>query len=138
MNTYYFDDQNFKNSTIYQNFIEENPKVGNLRVRAYAANSAIPIEGLKVVVSKELEGNNIIFFDGYTDSSGVIEKIPLPAPELNSSNMVKPSNTIYTITTTYIPDNINEIYQVRIYDGVCVIQDIIIVPQMKVGGFNGS
>ena len=135
MNTYYFYDNNFINTDIYKSFIEENPGIGNLKIRAYAANSAIPIKGLKIVVSKIVDNNNIIFFEGYTDSSGIIEKISLPAPKQNLDNMIKPNNIIYTITATYIPDSTIENFQARIYDGVCVIQDINIVPKMIVGGF---
>ena len=48
MNTYNVNDENFINSTLYQNFIRQNPEAGYLKIRAYAASSAIPIEGLKV------------------------------------------------------------------------------------------
>ena len=138
MNTYYFNDESFKNTETYQNFINENPKEGYLKIRAYAANSAIPIPNLQITIFKIIDDNKVKFYEGYTDSSGVIEKIVLPAPELNLNNMIKPSNTIYSIDATYIPDNITQRYTARMYEGVCVVQDINIVPIMKVGGFNGN
>ena len=135
MNTYYFNDENFVNTSLYRDFIEENPSQGYLKIRAYAANQAIPINGLKVVVSKNVEGNKVIFFEGYTNDSGVIERINLPAPELNSNNLDIPNKATYDINTTYIPDNINRQYKVNIYDGIYVVQNIYIVPNPNEGGF---
>lgn len=134
MNTYNVNDENFVNSTLYQNFIRQNPETGYLKIRAYAASSAIPIDGLKVVVSKVIDNNNVIFFEGYTDSSGIIEKISLPAPILDPNNMNKPGNIIYDLTTTYLPDNVSSKFLIRIYDGIYVIQNINVVPDMKLGG----
>ena len=134
MNTYNVNDENFVNSTLYQNFIRQNPETGYLKIRAYAASSAIPIDGLKVVVSKVIDNNNVIFFEGYTDSSGIIEKISLPAPILDSNNMNKPGNIVYDLTTTYLPDNVSSKFLIRIYDGIYVIQNINVVPDMKLGG----
>ncbi|MBQ9024622.1 MAG: hypothetical protein IJ105_05305 [Bacilli bacterium] len=136
MNTYYFNDEIFKNTNTYQNFINDNPKIGYLKIRASAANSALPIPNVKIIISKIIDNSNVIFYEGYTDSSGMIEKISLPAPTLDLNNMIKPSNTIYDITATY--DEKEEYFNARMYEGVCVIQDIIIVPSMKVGDFNGS
>lgn len=138
MNTYYFNDDNFKNTNLYINFINDNPKQGFLNIRASSASSAIPVEGLKVVVSKIVDNTNIIFFEGYTDSSGMIDMITLPAPNLNSDNMIKPQNILYDLYATYLPNNYSSKYNIRIYDGVCVLQNINITPQMKVSGINGS
>ena len=88
MNTYNFNDASFKNTSSYQNFISANPSEGYLKVRASAASQALPISGLKIVVSKIIDGNKVIFFEGTTDSSGVIEKITLPAPKLNTDNFL--------------------------------------------------
>ena len=136
MNTYNFNDENFMNSKSYKDFILENPEYGYLKIRAYAANSAIPISNLKIVISKIIGENNIIFYEGYTDSSGIIEKVALPAPKLNLDNMIKPSNTIYTITAS--DNNMSQTYTARMYENVCVIQDINIIPIMKVGMINGN
>lgn len=137
MNTYNINDVNFINSEAYQNFIKNNPGYGNLRIRAYAASQAIPISGLKIVVSTTIGNDNVIFFEGYTNESGIIEKIPLPAPRLQTSNLDAPNTTTYYITATYIPDNLNIFYKVNMYENVCVVQNINIVPDMtsQVGGF---
>ena len=138
MNTYYAIDDDFINTEIYQDFIRKNPAKGNLRIRAYAANQAIPISGVNIVISTLVNDNTrIIFFEGATNESGVIEKISLPAPRLNGDNLIAPEKTEYEIEATYNPDNVKAIYKVNIYEDVCVQQNINIVPELKVGGFNG-
>ena len=117
-----------KNGDEYLNYMGENPTVGYLKVRAYAANQAVPINNLKIVVSKKIGNNNVIFFEGYTDQSGTIEKITLPTKRLNLSNMDVPKSTTYEITATYQEDNDIKIYEVRIYENIYVIQNINIVP----------
>ena len=134
MNTYNINDENFQNSEVYKSFIKDNPVNGYLKIRAYSASGAIPVRGLKIVVSTEYNGDNIVFFDGFTDTSGVIEKIILPAPRLTSDNLDIPSKRIYDITATY-PDNLVDLkYQVNIYEDVFVIQNINIVPSVSSGG----
>ena len=139
MNTYNVSDINFVNSDLYQNYIKENPGEGYLKIRASAASGAIPISGLRVVVSKIIENSNVIFFDGVTDNSGVIERIVLPTPRLGDSDLVTPSGVVYNISTMYEPDDLMGNYQVEMYEGVFVVQNIGIVPKtFGMGGYNGS
>ena len=114
MNTYNVNDVNFVNSDLYQEYLKNNPAQGYLKIRAYAASGAIPIRNLRVAVSKIIDGNNVIFFEGVTDDSGVIERIVLPVPKLNESDLVTPNSITYDISTTYVPDNISGNYQVQI------------------------
>ena len=138
MNTYYITDEDFLNTDEFKEFMISNPERGNLRIRAYAANEAIPIKGVKVVVFTMINpSTRVIFFEGETDESGVIEKLSLPAPKLDDDNMLVPNKTEYEIDANYVPDNISTIYKVDIYEDVCVEQKINIVPELKVGGFNG-
>ena len=136
MNTYNINDENFKNSTIYQNFLKNNPSRGSLRVRAYAASQAIPIQGVKIVVSGIIDNNNVIFFEGETNESGVIEKILLPAPKLDLNNLDIPDKLTYEVLASY--ENIDLLYKVNMYEDICVIQNINIVPSLngnsKLGG----
>ena len=131
MNTYNINDENFKNTTSYQNFITANPGVGYLKIRASAASQALPISSLKIVVSKVIDNNNIIFYEGVTDTSGVIERINLPAPRLESDNLDAPKATTYIVKATYEPDNLNTTYQVNIYDNIYTIQTINVVPTLN-------
>jgi hypothetical protein len=131
METYYLKDDAFKNTDIYKRFADINSEHGMLKIRAYAASEAIPIKGLKVSVSTIFEDTNIICFEGYTDESGLIERIFLPAPALLIDNLESPNKTEYEITATYLPDNDVLRYSVNMYDGVCVIQNINIIPMMN-------
>ena len=130
MNTFNINDQNFTNSEIYKNYLQKNPSIGFLKIRAFAANQAIPISNLNVKVSKNIDNNNVIFFEGTTNSSGIIEKINLPTPKLDPNNLDKPNSTAYDITATYKNDNTNIIYKVNMYENVYVVQEININPRM--------
>lgn len=132
MNTFNINDQEFVNSEIYQNFLRANPSKGFLKIRAYAASQALPITNLKIVVSKMIDNNKVIFFEGNTNESGIIERITLPAPSLNQNNLDAPSSTIYDITATYNEGNLTNIYRVNIYENIYVIQTISVVPTMNV------
>ena len=129
MNTYNINDINFINSNLYKNFINKNQKVGFLKIRAYTASEAVPIIGLIVVVSKTIDNNKIIFYEGKTNESGVIEKITLPAPTLNLDDLNTPNGTTYDISATY--DGIESNYLVNIYEGVYVVQTINVIPKMN-------
>ena len=132
MKTYNFNDEGFKNTQVYQNFINSNPGIGYLKIRASAASQALPISNLKIVVSKTIGNNKIIFFEGTTNSSGVIERIELPAPKQNTDDLTPPSSITYDINATYEPDNLDDIYKVNIYENIYVIQRINVVPTLNV------
>lgn len=136
MNTYNVNDQNFINSDEYKNFIKENPGTGYLRIRASAAGGAIPISGLQIQITKNIDDDKVVFFEGATDASGLIEGIALPAPAINSDNMISPMSSVYNITATYEPDKAVQIYSVRIYDNLYVVQNISIVPDIQRGDLN--
>ena len=136
MNTYNYNDENFKNTETYKNFIVSNNVEGYLKIRAYAASGALPISDLKIVVSKNIDNSNVIFYEGKTNSSGIIEKIVLPAPKQNTNDLVIPSSITYDIKATYEKDNTTNSYQINIYDNIYVVQTINIVPTMSVMGDN--
>ena len=129
MNTYNINDDNFINSDIYKDFIKENPSRGNLRIRAYTASGALPVSGLKIVVSTVFKDSDIIFFEGETNESGLIEKISLPAPKLITDNLDVPNKTTYEILAIYEKEDLNKVYKVNMYEDVCVIQNINVAPK---------
>ena len=131
MNNVNINVQDFVNTKEYKNFISDNPSKGYLKIRAYAASEAIPISGLKVVVSTPIGNNNVIFFEGETNSSGLIDKIALPTPKLDSNNLDVPNNITYEIAATYTPDNVKQVFKVKLYENVCVVQNINIIPDMN-------
>lgn len=126
MNNVKITDSSFINSAIYKRFMDENTGGGILNIKASFANQALPITNLRVIVSKEIENINVVFFDGVTNISGIIGKIILPTPPLDNDDLVAPKMTIYKITTVY--NNKEYSYNVNMYDGICVVQNINIVP----------
>ena len=122
MNIYNVFDSEFKNSNFYQDFLKDNPTVGYLKIRAYAASEAIPISNMQVEISKTIGNNKIIFFSGLTDNSGMIERVTLPTPRLDVSDLNVPNNIEYDIKTTY--NGVDTLYKVIMFEGVCVVQTI--------------
>lgn len=126
MNNVNITDSNFISTIVYKKFMIENTGRGILNIRASFANQALPITNLKVVVSKEIENYNVIFYEGVTNISGLIEKISLPTPPKENDDLIAPKNTTYKITTLY--NNREYTYVVNMYDGIYVVQNINIVP----------
>lgn len=132
MNIVYFNDQNFINTETYKKFINDNKGIGFLNIRAYAASSAVPISGLNVTVSKILDNQKVIFFEGATDLSGIISDISLPSPIISSNDEEVPASQDYDIIATY--DNQKLVFRVLIYTNIRVNQNINIVPQIRLDG----
>lgn len=130
--TYNIDDKDFVNSELYKSFIIENPGVGFLKIRAFAASQAVPISGMNVQVSKDIGGNKVIFFEGVTNESGVIEKISLPAPRMGTDNMISPVISTYDIDTSY--EGEKRVYKVNVYENIYVVQNINVTPNINYGG----
>ena len=124
-------DENFKNSATYKKFINEHPALGSLRIKASAASGAVPISGVKIVVTTMIENVNVVFFEGETDNSGLIEKINLPAYKLDTNNLEVPNKTVYSVKATYVPDNLSMTFNVNIYENINVVQNINIVPELR-------
>lgn len=122
----------FMNSEEYQEFIKNNPEVGYLNIRAYAANSAIPITDLEVKVSKIINNQKVIFFDGKTDQSGLISNINLPTPPVGNNDEVVPLSSDYEVSAMYNGDNL--VFQVVMYSGISVLQNISVVPNLRLDG----
>lgn len=132
MNTVNFDDPSFITTNTYKDFVNQNSSYGYLNIRAYAANNAIPISGLKVIVSKILNNERVVFFSGITDESGIIESITLPTPLVSSNDEVIPSSQDYDIEATY--ENQRLLYKITMYSNISVNQNINVVPNMRLDG----
>ena len=124
MNIDIFDSEEFKNTDVYFNFIREHKGTGNLKIRAFTINEALPVGNVHVIVSSLYENEKIIFFDGFTDDSGMISDISLPTTTIDNDNLIVPIYTEYEIEAFLGEYRIND-YKVLMYDGVCVIQNIM-------------
>ena len=132
MNSIYFNDPNFIKTNIYKDFINKNNSKGVLNIRAYAANAAIPISGLNVTVFKIIDNQKVIFFEGATDNSGIINQVLLPTPTISNNNQEIPLSQDYDISAVYESQKL--VFKVLVYSGIQVNQNINIVPQIRLDG----
>lgn len=132
--------EEFKNTDLYEDFIKENDDTGNLKVQAFTAYGAIPIPDTNIVVYKDIEEYRIVFFQGVTDSSGIISNIVLPAPKMVTSNEETPIYTIYNMTAFNEGYESLKSYTIGMLGGVNVIQYVKMMPEVNLEGvdINGN
>ena len=127
--------EEFSKTDDYQGFVGVNPKQGSLKVMAFTAYQAIPIENAEIIITKEIGGNNVLFFRGYTDSSGIIDNITLPAPTsgYDDNSFQTSSTTSYKLTA--IKDKYDSVkqYIINMIGDVKVLQYIKMTPITDTG-----
>ena len=125
----YIINADFLNNSKYQEFIRNNPGKANLKIRAFTASEALPLVGIHIIVKTTVGEDEFIFFDGETDSSGMVDTLSLPTPSLISDNLEVPSSILYEIVAESKSMKMHRLYQVRMYDGICVIQNVELLPE---------
>ena len=70
------------------NFENRNTSNGFLKVQVYSAQGAFPLKDARVVISKELDNQQKIFYEMVTDESGITQPVSLPAPDASHSFVV--------------------------------------------------
>lgn len=121
-----FNSDEFMNSPDYFDFIGENNKTGVLKVQVYTANQAYPLEDVNINVFKEINGNNVLFYSGVTDSSGIVDDIILPTKP-GKEDINSPEDIVYTdylVVLEYPKANVKREYIISIFDGLKVIQPV--------------
>ncbi len=128
--------EEFKKTESYQNFIEENSSIGTLKVEVFTAYQAIPIPDTEIVVTKDIDGEKILFFTGKTNSSGMISNIELPAPkeETDYKPGVSPKYTRYDVTAIHEGYERIKKYDIAIFGNTGVIQYIKMIPEVDIEG----
>lgn len=107
-------------------FQKLNPKVGFLRVQAFAGQRTIPVPNATVLVTRDFTDGARRFASGVTNESGVLDGIALPAPDsmLAQSPTGEMPYALYDIRVSH-PDYRTEIYrQVPIFAGIKSIQPV--------------
>ena len=106
------DDLSLKSNELFQEFLRNNPGRGYLKIRATAASEALPVSGVSIVVSKKIGNDNIIFFTGQTDNSGMINGIVRTYDIVQTIDYELDGKTIsesvvinYTLHANYTPIN---------------------------------
>ena len=124
-------DSKLQNNKNYQLFLSENPSTGTLKIRATSAGEALPISNVKITVSKTIGDDTVVFFEGETDNSGMINGIKLPTPMRIQNNEEIPKFTTYDLFATYEPAKFNKKYNISMCCGISVIQYINITPDVN-------
>ena len=130
--------EEFKNTDLYEDYIKENDDIGNLKVQVFTAYGAIPIANTNIVVYKDIEEYRVIFFQGITDSSGIISDISLPAPKMVVSNEETPVYTIYNLTAFNTGYESLKSFVIGMLGGVNVIQYVKMMPNVSLEGVDNN
>lgn len=134
--------EDFKKTDEYQEFIKENPDIGFLKVQVFTAYGAIPITGAEVLITRDIGEYKVIFFQGKTDSSGIISDIELPAPaaDLIPNPDVLLKYTIYDLSVIHTGYEAIKQYSVGMFGGVRIIQYVKMSPEVDLNGekLNGN
>lgn len=132
----FYTDKLLLNDVDYQEFLKNSPGTGYLKIRATSANEAVPVANLNIKVSKEIGNNKVIFYEGKTDYSGMINNIVLPAPMSITNDLEIPKFNTYKIEA--YDDNIKQEYNISICCSFTVIQYINVTPNNELRFYNGN
>lgn len=79
-------------------FMDAHPERGTLRVQVSTGRGLFPVEGARVEIYRYFGPERTVFYEGVTDSSGIVEGIRLPALPAGwsqSSETARISGTAY-------------------------------------------
>ena len=112
-------------------FGEEEPfpeSLGALKVQVFMADRVYPISSAHVVITGKENGK--VYFDGYTNTNGIVGSLYLPAPKksLSQSPQEKPPYAQYDITVTHPRFQKRQYLGVPVFSGVESIQNIQLLP----------
>lgn len=130
--------EEFEKTDAYKKFIEENPSTGVLKVQVFTADQAIPISNAEIFITKTIGDNDVLFFSGKTDMSGIIDNIILPAPkgDANFDNFEIPKYTTYDLIVSSEQYKTIKQYEVSMFGDVKVLQYVKV--NLNGGSLDGS
>ncbi len=114
------------NEESYTEFIGENPATGYLKVQAFRQDQVYPVSGVEVIITRKFPDGERVFFAGVTDEDGIIDLIPLPAPERQAVPSPSDPETaaIYDLIATHPQyETINR--KVTVFGGVRAVQPLV-------------
>ncbi len=119
-----------------QEYTDVNDRRGTLQFRTYTARGALPVEGVRIVVSKTIGGQKHVFYSLLTDNSGLTQVISLPAPpkELSEApdSPIQPY-ALYDAEITAAGYNDVIIRELPVFEGVLSVQRVPMVPDVGQG-----
>lgn len=128
--------EEFKKTDEYKDFIASNPAIGNLKVEAFTAYRAVPVADVNIIITKDIGNYKVIFFNGFTDSSGMISNIELPAPPAVPSTNLQdvPLYTLYDLSAIHEGYETIKRYVIGMFGDVNVIQYVKMNPEVVLEG----
>ena len=129
--------EEFQKTDAYLAFAKQNSDVGYLKVQAFMADQAIPIPDVEILITKEIGDDVVIFFRGYTDSSGIIDNITLPAPAdtYNVSTETFSEFEVYDLTAVKESFQTLKKYTIGMFGGLKALQYIKMIPMIQGGSY---
>lgn len=120
-----------------QEFLQNNPGKGSLRVQTFASDKVFPVANATVKVTLPLQSGEEVVFEGLTDANGIVDNIPLSAPlkdlsqDPNSDGKV-PFAT-YNVTVEHPRFATAKYLDIPIFDSVKSIQPVELIPLTQFG-----
>lgn len=115
----------------YETFLSQNTGSGTLKVAVTTARKTIPLPSAEVTVTHQIGDRQHIFHQVRTNESGIVEQLPLPAPQKSLSqtpDSTQKSYASYDIQIT-LPGYQSAFFTaVPIFDGVESIQSVDLTP----------
>ena len=104
---------------------------GSLRVRAYAAQGALPVKNAVVRITGAGEDNRLVAFSSITDVDGLSDKFILPAPDVNYSLSPGPKELPYSLYDLEVSADgyyTKRIKGLTVFSGINSIQLVNMIP----------
>lgn len=107
---------------------------GILRVRAFTANGALPVEGARVHIRGVSDGARLISFTAITDINGVTAPFILPAPDVDYSLYPAPAELPYSLYDLEISAEgyfTKTVKGMTVFSGITSMQLINMIPGVE-------
>ena len=104
---------------------------GKLRIRAYTAGGALPVENALVKIKGAEEDNRLVAYTLVTDFDGLTPEVTLPAPSLEYSLSPDPSEapfSVYDVEISAPGYYTKRISGLTVFPGVNSIQLVNMIP----------
>ncbi len=120
-------------------FMAENNRRGILKIQAFRGEQALPVEGVSVRITKPIGDYEYVFFEGETNSSGIIDGIELPAPPKENSIQYDMPYATAEYLLTAEKDRFDDIVRhIEIFSDIKTIQPLQMTQRRGIYGTAGN
>lgn len=117
-------------------FRSAHPEQGSLRLQVSAAQGIFPVPGASVEVYRDFGTVRETFFSGTTDSSGIVDRILLPALPVSlglSADTAGISGTAYEVAVSHPDYRTPEHQQVLVFPRIETVLAVTLPPSGREG-----